>query len=84
MPVIFSRGDQAGNVSEDPSSALDDGQRVGLAAVGQRADQEAQSSVNRADGHLVLHTVGRQIPQSTQQALESRLLQGKPAKMLDA
>lgn len=61
-PVVFSCGDQTRHVSKDPSAALDDGERVGLASVRQCADQEAQSSVHRTDRHLVVDAVSRQIP----------------------
>lgn len=39
-PVVFSCGNQTRHVSQDASAALDNGERVGLTAVCQRADQE--------------------------------------------
>lgn len=56
-PVVFSRGNEAGDVSENPAAALDDGQGVGLTSVGERAHQEAQRAVHGTDGHLVVYAV---------------------------
>lgn len=57
LPVVFSCGNKTGHIAEDPTTALNDGQRVGLASVRQRAHQEAQRSIHRADGHLVVNAV---------------------------
>lgn len=80
LPIVFPCGDQTRNVSKDPSAALDDGEWVGLTSVCQRADQEAQSSVHRADGHLVVDAVSWQVPQSTQKTLQGRLLENQQNK----
>lgn len=74
LPIVFSCGDQTRHIPKDPSTALDDGERVGLTSVRQCTDQEAQSAVHRTDGHLVVDAVSRQIPQSAQETLQGRLL----------
>lgn len=74
VPVIISGCDETGHVAEDPPTALDDSQGIGLAPVGESADQEAQSPIHRADGHLILLAVGRQVPQRTEDALQGGLL----------
>lgn len=45
IPVIFSCGHKTGHIAQDSTSALNDGQGVGLTSVGERADQESQSSI---------------------------------------
>lgn len=74
LPVVFSCGNKTGDISEDPTATLDDGQGVGLTSVCKCAHQEAQRSVYGADGHLVVNAVSRQVPQSTQDTLQRRLL----------
>lgn len=77
IPVIISGCDETGDVAEDPPTALDDGQGIGLAPVGESADQEAQSPIYRADGHLIFLAVSRQVPQRTEDALQGGLLQNQ-------
>lgn len=83
LPIVFSCGDKTRHVPKDPSTTLDDGERIGLTAVRQRTDQEAQSAVHRTDGHLVVDAVSRQIPQSAQETLQSRLLETTQELLLE-
>lgn len=83
LPIVFSCGDQTRHIPKDPSTALDDGERVGLTTVRQRTDQEAQSAVHRTDGHLVVDAVSRQIPQSAQKTLQGRLLETTQELLLE-
>lgn len=74
LPVRLVGGDEAGHVAEDPAAALDDGERVGVAAVRQRPHQEGQRAVHRADIRLVLGAVSREVPERAQHGLQGRLL----------
>lgn len=51
-------GNEAGDVAQDPTAALDDGERVGVAAMGQCSHQKGQGAIHSADIRLVLRTVG--------------------------
>lgn len=51
-------GNEAGDVAQDPTTALDDGERVGVAAMGQCSHQKGQGAIHSADIRLVLRTVG--------------------------
>lgn len=67
-------GDKAGNIAQDSTTALNDGECVSVTAVGKRSHQKGQSTVHGADVCFVLRTVSRQVPQRTQHRLQSGLL----------
>lgn len=71
LPVCLVGSDEAGDVAQDSTAALDDGERVGVAAVGQCSHQKGQSAVHCADVRLVLRTVSRQVPERAQYGLQS-------------
>lgn len=73
-PVVLSGGDEAGHIAQDASTALNDGQRVALALVGQCAHEEAQGTIHLAEGCLVLRAVCREVPQGTEHTLQRGLL----------
>lgn len=64
-------GDEAGDVAQDAAATLDDGKRVGVAAVRQRSHQKRQGAVHCTDIRLVLCTVSRQVPERAQYGLQS-------------
>lgn len=73
-------GNEAGDVAQDAAATLDDGKRVGVAAMCQRSHQKRQSAIYSADIRLVLSTVSRQVPERTQYRLQCRLLKDKEKK----
>ena len=84
LPVRLVGGNEAGDIAQDSSAALDDGERVGVTAVCQRSHQEGQSTVHSTDVRLVLCTVSRQVPERAQYRLQSRLLGGVKTRCEDA
>lgn len=68
-------GDKAGNISQDPTATLDDGECVRVTAVGKRSHEKGQSAIHSADVRFVLCAVSRQVPQCAQHRLQSGLLQ---------
>lgn len=73
-------GDEAGDIAQDAATALNDGERVGVAAVRQSSHQKRQSAIHSADVCLVLCTVCRQVPEGAQYGLQSRLLKEEKNK----
>lgn len=57
LPVCLVGRNKAGDVSEDPTSALDDCECVSLTAMGQCSHQKGQSPIHSTDICLVLRTV---------------------------
>lgn len=74
LPVCLVGGDKAGNIAQDSTATLNDGEGVRVTAVGERSHQKGQSSVHGADVCFVLRAVSRQVPQRAQHRLQSRLL----------
>lgn len=76
-------GDEAGDIAQDATATLDDGERVGVAAVCQCSNQKSQSAVHSTNICLVLRTVSRQVPERTQYGLQSRFLKENTKKQAE-
>lgn len=57
LPVRLVGGDEAGHVAQDATTTLDDGERVGVAAMSQSSHKKGKSAINSTDVGLVLCAV---------------------------